>query len=118
MREQYENLMQVLDNVGFSDKETRDMEQLLVTILHIGNIEFNEGDDSYAELAEATPIDFGLLRRKARLAPAENMLTLIDTLHAALPHSGLPHWLAAGGHENDDGVHIQHYARREVLQEL
>jgi myosin heavy subunit len=61
MQEQYENLTQVLDHVGFSAEETQSMEQLLVTILHIGNIEFNEADDSYAELADASSIEFGTL---------------------------------------------------------
>lgn len=76
MQEQYENLMQVLDHVGFSAEETQNMEQLLVTILHIGNIEFNEADDSYVELADASSIELGTLDmvgaygRAVRLPPS------------------------------------------------
>lgn len=56
LKEQYLNLLDVLANVGFTRQEVKCLEQVLVTILHIGNIEFNEASTSYAELADVETV--------------------------------------------------------------
>lgn len=59
MREQYLNLLTVLANVGFSREEIKSLEQILVAILHVGNVEFNEASNSYAELTERHTVAIG-----------------------------------------------------------
>jgi myosin heavy subunit len=48
--EQFLNLTLCMSDVGFSVKDRTDIFRILAAILHIGNVEFDEGEDSFAKL--------------------------------------------------------------------
>eukprot|EP00041_Stephanoeca_diplocostata_P037620 m.1430320 g.1430320 ORF g.1430320 m.1430320 type:complete len:1775 (-) comp25073_c0_seq5:163-5487(-) len=55
--QKYAGLHQCMTDVGFSAEESTSVFELLAYILHLGSIEFTEGDNAFSEIVNPAPVD-------------------------------------------------------------
>lgn len=57
MTDEFNNLVLSMSDVGFAKEDRDNAFLLLATLLHVGNIEFEEGEDSFALISSLSPLD-------------------------------------------------------------
>ncbi|XP_060592914.1 myosin-IIIb-like isoform X2 [Ruditapes philippinarum] len=56
-KKKYDELLNALDLVGFTDEEQYDMFTMVTSVLHLGNITFEEDDKDASYIPEMAPVD-------------------------------------------------------------